>query len=313
MYIFILKYKIKDKNRVAVGAPPKTAIFCRNLIDKILLARYNFFIITAEGALDMRGGNLHTHSVFCDGKDTPEALVKYALANGCTEIGFSGHSFVDIPGNEPFCMSAEATAAYKQEVRRLKDLYRDKIRILLGVEQDYYSPADTADYEYVIGSVHYIQKDGEYLSVDKSKAAQIAAVKAHYGGDFYAFCEDYYALVGDVYRKTGCNIVGHFDLVTKFNEDGALFDPCHPRYIAAADAALDALFAEDVAFEINFGAIARGYRKTPYPDQRILQRIKEAGKPLIYTSDCHDKTQLLLGIPQENPFEIALADLRKGK
>ena len=35
--------------------------------------------------------NLHTHSSYCDGKDTPEELVLYAINSGFSSIGFSGH------------------------------------------------------------------------------------------------------------------------------------------------------------------------------------------------------------------------------
>ena len=37
--------------------------------------------------------NLHTHSSFCDGKNTPEEIVNYAIARGFDSIGFSSHSF----------------------------------------------------------------------------------------------------------------------------------------------------------------------------------------------------------------------------
>jgi len=243
--------------------------------------------------------NLHTHTVYCDGHDTPEELVETALSLGCDCIGFSGHSFTDIPEDEPFCMTREGTKEYKACIRRLNQVYAGRITVLLGVEQDYFSEESTEDYEYVIGSVHYVYKDGVYLPVDASAKAQLAAVEKYYHGDFYAFIEDYYALVADVYRKTRCDIVGHFDLITKFNEKGELFDTAHPRYIAAADRALDSLLGENTAFEINYGAIARGYRKTPYPEEWILQRLKKSGAKLIRTSDCHRKEQLLFGISGE--------------
>ena len=38
--------------------------------------------------------NLHTHTTFCDGKDTPEELVEAAIAKGFDSIGFSGHSYM---------------------------------------------------------------------------------------------------------------------------------------------------------------------------------------------------------------------------
>jgi len=240
--------------------------------------------------------NLHTHTVFCDGNDTPEELVLTAISLGCGEIGFSGHAFTDFREENPFCMSKENTKKYKEEVNRLKRVYKDKIKILLGLEKDYFSNEKIDDYDYVIGSVHYVYKDGEYLSVDESKEMQVKIAEKYYGGDFYAFAEDYYKLVGDVYYKTKCDIVGHFDLITKFNEGNCLFDTNNPRYINAVDEALKKLLCEDVKFEINFGAIARGYRKTPYPEERILEKIASSGKEIIKTSDCHKKEQLLFGL-----------------
>ena len=82
-------------------------------------------------------------------------------------------------------------------------------------------------------------------------------MEQHYGGDFYAFAEDYYRLVGEVPERTGCQIVGHFDLITKFNEGDKLFDTGHPRYMRAALEALDRLAGRDVIFEITTGAMSR--------------------------------------------------------
>ncbi len=246
----------------------------------------------------MNRNNYHTHTIYCDGKDTPEELVIKAISEGCSEIGFTGHSFTDIDDPHPFCMTRESTVEYKSEIKRLKNKYKEKIKIYLGVEQDYYSDESTDDYEYIIGAVHYVFKDGRFISIDDTADIQIDAVETYYNGDFYAFCEDYYELVGDVFNKTHCDIIAHFDLITKFNEGNCLFDTSNPRYIAAADKALNRLLAEDVIFEINYGAVARGYRTTPYPDDRIIKKIQNAGKRIIYSSDCHNKEKLLFGIPE---------------
>ena len=234
--------------------------------------------------------NYHTHTRCCDGRDTPEELVREAIRLGCPELGFSGHSHVSF---DDCCMTVEGTEQYKSEIRRLREQYKDQLRIRLGVEQDYFGDLPTDDYEYVIGSVHYVPKDGRMLSVDSSAEDFDAAVAAHYGGDVYAFAEDYYALVGRVYEKTRCTIVGHFDLITKFNEDGCRFDTAHPRYRRAAGEALEALLDKPVIFEINTGAIARGYRKTPYPEPWILEELIAHKAPLLLSSDCHDKRFLL--------------------
>lgn len=247
----------------------------------------------------MSRNSYHNHTLFCDGTNTPEEMVLYAITEGCDEIGFTGHSYTDIPDPHPFCMSRENTERYKAEIKRLKEKYKGKIRIYLAVEQDYYSNENTDGYEYVIGAVHYVLKDGFYIPLDYSAKEQIDAVKKYYDNDFYALVEDYYKLVGDLYNKTRCDIVAHFDIITKFNEGNCLFDTGNPRYIAAADNALDKLLKEDVTFEINYGAVARGYRTSPYPDSRIQKRIIDSGKPVIYSSDCHKKENLLFGIPED--------------
>lgn len=250
----------------------------------------------------MKRSNYHTHSVYCDGSDTPRELVEKAIELGCPQIGFSGHSYTGIEDNDPFCMTLEGTAAYKKEIRTLQKEYEGKIEILLGVERDYFWKDDTDDYDYVIGSVHYVYKDGVYLPVDESEEIQKSIVREHYDGDFYAFAEDYYRLVGEIAERTHCDIVGHFDLIAKYNEKNDLFDPKHPRYVAAADRALEQLMNRGLYFEINYGAVQKGYRTEPYPERRFLEKLREKGEKTLRSSDCHTKENLLFGIEGENEF-----------
>ena len=123
-----------------------------------------------------RFSNFHTHTCLCDGKDTPEELVLRALELGCPALGFSGHSYA--PYDEGYCMSVAQTAEYKAEIRRLQQKYAGRICIYMGIEQDFYSEAFTEGYDYVIGSVHYLRKNGAYLPVDASQAQQAQALLA---------------------------------------------------------------------------------------------------------------------------------------
>ena len=124
--------------------------------------------------------NYHTHTNFCDGKNTPEEMVLEAISLGCPELGFSGHSYLSF--GTDYCMSIENTEEYKREIRRLQEKYAGQIKILLGVEQDYFSEAPTDDYDYVIGSVHSVYKDGHYLEVDHTKKIFMDDVQKYYGG-----------------------------------------------------------------------------------------------------------------------------------
>lgn len=232
----------------------------------------------------MKPSSYHLHTTFCDGKNTAEEMILAAIENVCAEIGFSGHSH--LPGEE-WTMSEEGTVEYFNTLTSLREKYKDKIRVYIGIEQDFYSAPPTLPFDYIIGSVHSVLVGDIYYSVDESIEATERAITEGFGGDAYAFCEAYYDNVAKLYEKTKCDIIGHFDLVTKFIEKAPLFSVEHPRYKAARDKALEALFATPALFEINTGAISRGYRTTPYPSNEIIEKIAETGKPFVLNSDAH--------------------------
>lgn len=241
--------------------------------------------------------NLHTHTCLCDGKNSPEEMVRSAVEKGFDVLGFSGHSYT--PFDETYCMSLENTRRYQKEVRRLAETYRNQICIFCGIEQDIYSDQPTEPYDYVIGSVHAVYREdgrsGRYIYVDSDLAALKEAVSELYGGDYLALAEDYFSIVSQVVHKTGCQIVGHFDLLTKFNEQEHLFDESHPRYKEAVHQALSKLLQADPIFEINTGAMARGYRTSPYPSPSILRSIYQAGGRITINSDSHSASSLDFG------------------
>ncbi len=252
--------------------------------------------------------DLHTHTTYCDGKNTPREMVLAALEMGMEGIGFSGHSFTSF--DTGWCMSKRNTARYRKEIAALKKEFSGKIDIFCGIEQDYDSEETTEGYDYVIGSVHYLTAGGVYLPVDESPEAIIEAVGRYFDGDPLSFAEAYFEKVGNVVERTGADIIGHFDLLTKFREKVGIFDESHPRYIAAWKNAADKLLAAGRVFEINTGAVSRGYRKTPYPSEEILSYLKEKGATLRLTGDSHSARTLCYGFdefralcPRETPAE----------
>jgi len=278
----------------------------------------------------LRPFSYHVHTQFCDGKSTAEEMVLSAIENGFDSIGFSSHGHVADQGEaddlslrydgttlytdksknkvrlygfslrgstELFGMREESIELYRAEVLRLAEIYKDKINVFLGIEQDSFArpchiPRGAS---YVIGSVHYVEKEGTYISVDYSADILKEGVSALFGGDYLAYAEAYYKEVESVYDKTHCDIVGHIDLLTKFNEQTPLIDEAHPRYRNAALAAAESLARRGLIFEINTGAISRGLRTTPYPTEEILRVIREAGGKVTYSSDCHRADTIACG------------------
>lgn len=243
--------------------------------------------------------NLHTHTVFGDGKHTPEEMALGAIRAGCRSLGFSEHSPMP-PEADPdkWAMGAEREAEYRAEVLRLKKLYQDRLEIHLGLELDADSPVPREPYDYLIGSVHGIWKDGSCLPVDASPESFTQGVREHFSGDYYAFAAAYFRREAELAGRSRCRIVGHFDLIAKFNEGGRFFDEDDPRYRSAALEALEALMEHDVIFEINTGAISRGYRTVPYPAPFLLRAIREKGGRICIASDAHHAETVTCAFPQ---------------
>ena len=111
--------------------------------------------------------NMHTHTVWCDGADTPEQMIQTAIEKEFDILGFSGHGYspYDTCGMKP-----EAEAAYLSELRELKKQYADQIEILIGIEQDSTCPIPSKEpFDFVIGSVHFIEQNGKYRPIDYKK------------------------------------------------------------------------------------------------------------------------------------------------
>ena len=232
--------------------------------------------------------NIHTHTTFGDGRDTPEAMVEAALKLGFHTLGFSEHGYAD------YCdygMTPSTEPAYRETVLRLRERYAGQIDILLGYEHDWLAPPADYPYDYVIESVHYLERDGAIFDVDYTRPLLEEAVRVHYGGDIYALCRHYFRSVCES-CESGADIIGHMELVMKFNEARDLFDDGDPRYLNCALEAADCAADSGKLIEVNTGAVAKGYRTQPYPGPAMLKRLAERNAPIILTTDCHDARKL---------------------
>jgi histidinol-phosphatase (PHP family) len=223
-------------------------------------------------------------------------MLQRAIELGMREYGFSDHAPMIFPCS--WAMKEEAVQSYKNIILDLKEKYKDQIKVYLGIELDYFSTL-ASGYDYTLGSVHYVEKNGVYLPLDESAEKTRENIEKYYNGDALAYCEDYYLLVGDLYNKTKCNIIGHFDLITKFNEIDPIIDTTHPRYVKAYTEALEKLKDTPVIYEINTGAISRGYRTSPYPSEEIMDLIATQGKPFVICSDTHSTSTIDFDLERE--------------
>ena len=230
--------------------------------------------------------NLHTHTTFCDGKNTVDEMVEKAIEKGFSILGFSGHGYFE--KDTDFSMDLETEKKYRDAVLKAKEKYKEKIHIFLGIEEElegtrYSKPK----YDYIIGSVHHLHEP-----IDKNKEIQVHEINTYYGGDFILYAKDYYEKVAQYAKRPEVDIIGHLDLLMKFNEDESLCPFDQKEYVSIVKECIDVLIDAGKIFEMNTGAIARGYRTKPYPQVNLLKYICEQGGKICINSDCHDKNYL---------------------
>lgn len=232
----------------------------------------------------MLRANYHTHTTFCDGKNTPEEIVKAAIEAGMEHLGFSGH--VDVS-------PVMDVQAYLAETRRVQEKYKDQIDILCGGELDnLYSDRNPPGFDYLIGSVHHFRFGDEILAIDWKEDMFLHLLNDYYGGEGYKLCRDYFRIVAETYGKEKCDWIGHYDLITKFNDQFHFVDENDKRYLDTAIDVLEYLVKEGLPLEINTKLAEKG---RIYPGRIILTRLKEFGGQIIISSDAHRAEDLLHG------------------
>ena len=215
-------------------------------------------------------------------------MIEAALSLGFLHLGISSHGYTWF--DREFLLDTEA---YFKECRALQKEYADRIRILVGIEQDCLAdPVPDREADYLIGSTHYLKLGDAYPAVDDTFEIAENTVREYFGGDWYRYCRAYYEQEVEVYDRTHCTFIGHFDLVTRFNDQEPRFDEQDARYLGPALSVMEQLVKQDIPFEINTGALNRGRKKEPYPSFRLLKALREFGGEILISSDAHSADKL---------------------
>lgn len=238
--------------------------------------------------------NLHTHSQYDDGKDAIDENVQKAQERGFTILGFSGHGYY---AKDDSSMTPEKTKQYIQDVRQAQQQAPNGLKIYLGIEEDSMAPIENVeDFDYVIGSVHYLEHNGKIYPIDYSQEQFDEMLKEGYQNDINALAKDYYLAIERQAQNPNIQIIGHLDLIAKYNEDQSYYCFDDPKILSYAKVAIEQLVKAGKIFEMNSGAMARGYRNSPYPSIELLKLIYEANGKILINTDCHHKEYLDYGM-----------------
>ena len=241
--------------------------------------------------------DLHVHTGFCPhAEGNIGDYVRQAFLGGKIRVlGFSEHlpfpeGFKDPVGD---CnMKSEDVEGYIESVR----LHAGGHDILCGAELDYIPGYESnmrawcsdSRFDYLIGSVHCI---GDWLfdyKIDDFKRG----LDDMYSGDIMRLAKRYYRLVRDMTRKLDIQIVGHLDLVKKFDVKGQLSGPDYEELV---EGALSAIADVGPALELNTAGLRKPVGRM-YPETWIIRRCAELGIPITAGSDAHMPGEVGFGL-----------------
>lgn len=235
----------------------------------------------------MRYSDLHIHTVFSDGINTVEEMVRAAVEQGMPAIGISDHSHT--PFDLRYCMKKEVTPAYHAEVERVRKQFAGQIQVYTGLEWDGYTRLEDRErYDYLIGGCHYVKTWDGYHSVDHTRENQKAVIDTYFCGDPNSYAKAYFETYAACTAINQPDILGHFDLLSKYG----LMQEEDPAYRTMATEALLACLEITPILELNTGAIARGVRDVPYPADFLLRETLAHGGSVMLASDAHRAEQI---------------------
>lgn len=229
--------------------------------------------------------NFHTHTYRCGhaGNFSDEAYVLSAIENGFKVVGFSDHApFKDIihPGMR---MDFAEFDGYLSSLRDLKEKYKDKITILIGLEIEYYEEIKSYYDEL------YVKYNLDYLIVGQHLRYKNNNPDFYFGhknrdliDEIKEYEKDLIKAINSGYFSYVCHPDLFFSSIKDVNED--ILKICEEICIAAKN--------KDIPLEINLnGMIQKVYFNKKdvifYPSIDFFRIAKKVGNKFIIGIDAH--------------------------
>lgn len=213
----------------------------------------------------------------------PEEYVRAAREVGLAGVVMTDHNPMPAWYDADFRMSLEELPFYWAMMERIRAEAQD-LYVGIGLEADFHPGTEyfvrrlrqQYDYDYVIGSVHFIGAwpfDHPLHTADYDER------------DLREIYTEYFRLIVGAARSGLYHSIGHLDLPKKFGhvpQEGLL---------ELAEEALQVIAGEGLALDVN----TAGWRKPVeelYPGPELLARARVLGIPVVLGSDAHKPAEV---------------------
>jgi len=230
----------------------------------------------------------HMHTPRCNhAVGDVQSYAHAAMQRGLLEIGMSDHSPMPHGFDAAWRMDISELPSYLREVETVRDAMQHDLIVRVGLEADFHpgteaavqSMIDAYAWDYVMGSVHYID-DWGFDNPDEIHRWDDADVE-----DVYVA---YFDLVARSAATAMFDVIGHPDLIKKFGHRA----PKNSLRVEQAETAmLDAVKAADVALEISSAGLRKPVGEM-YPHERIVAKAAQRHIPFAFGSDAHSPEEV---------------------
>lgn len=218
--------------------------------------------------------NYHTHNYLCGhAVGTVSDYARAAAENGMQILGISDHCIPAIYTYDPYMTAKSMETDYLPQFDEAKKLYGDKIRILKGVETEYFSGHDDfykslkSKLDYMVLGQHLFEQDGEIKN---------SFFDGNCDGNIIAYFDSVIAAI-----ESGLfDIIAHIDVI--FYQCGDISKKAFCGFERAVKSASE----NGVALELNANGIR--YHGFKYPTDALVTLCKKYGSRVVVSSDAHD-------------------------
>jgi histidinol-phosphatase (PHP family) len=176
------------------------------------------------------------------------------------------------------------------------------VQLKVGIEADFLPGRedrvanflDGRDWDYVVGSVHFLRDD----AIDVHGEPDWEPWDVWRGADTEKVWARYFETLGEAARSGMFDILAHLDLVKVFAGRVPLPDGDLRRFY---DRAMDGIADSDVAVEVSTAGLRKPVAEI-YPAPALLEMCLDAGRPVALSSDAHEPDQL--GYEYERAVEL---------
>ena len=274
----------------------------------------------------MQNFNLHTHSIYSDGKSQPREIVEEAVRQGLTTLGFSEHS--PLPFDNNFSVKEADMPRYVAEIDQLKTEFKDKIDIYCGLEADYLTGVsepfavtkEKYHLDYLIGGVHLVVNPAlrQAQGLEKTKVVEPVetptqtinpdeiwfidgpkwevydeGLQKFFDGDIRRAVRRFFEQSNEMIENESFDIIAHFDKIKMHNRD-RYFHENEPWYRKLALETLDLIREKGLVMEINTRGIYKKRYNGFYPSPWLMEEACKMHIPAIISADAHHFSEITL-------------------